>query len=157
MYLKNFKQLPTFICLACLLQSTGVNAAGGAHHPHHIALATGIAWYDSKNSAYLGADYVYSWENGWGIGGFYEEVDGDFDLQVIGLLFSHNFHNGWKLNFGPGIEHKLKKNKNLTLFRVQTGYDWHSGSWSWGPQLTADLIEDDNTTYSAGFSVGYGW
>ena len=39
----------------------------GNHHPHHIALATGISWHDSKNSAYLGADYVYSRENGWGV------------------------------------------------------------------------------------------
>ena len=127
------------------------------HHPHHLALATGISWHDSKNSAYVGADYVHSWENGWGVGVFYEEVSGDFDLQVIGLLISRNFQNGWKLNFGPGVEHKLKKNKNLALFRLQTGYDWHSRHWSWGPQLTVDLIEDGNTTYYAGFSVGYGW
>ena len=133
------------------------NAAEDGHHPHHAALATGVSWHDSKSSVYLGADYVYSWENGWGVGGFYEEVNGDFDLQVIGLLVSRNFHNGWKFNFGPGVERKLDKDKTLALFRLQAGYDWHSGSWSWGPQLTVDLIEDGNTTYYAGFSVGYGW
>ncbi len=127
------------------------------HHPHHVALATGIAWQDSKNSVYLGADYVYSWPSGWGVGGFYEEVDGDFDLQVIGLLFSRKIGHGWKFNFGPGMERKIKKNKNLLLFRLQGGYDWHSGHWSWGPQLTVDLIEDGHTTTYVGFSIGYGW
>lgn len=150
-------RLLIILYLVFSLLSFGVSAAEGDHHPHHVALATGIAWYDSKNSVYLGADYVYSWENGWGVGGFYEEVNGDFELQVIGLLISRNFHNGWKLNFGPGVEHKIEKNKNLALFRVQTGYGWHSGGWSWGPDLTVDLIEDGNTTYYAGFSVGYGW
>ena len=115
------------VCFALILGlvATPITWAAEDSHEgnhHHIALATGISWHDSKNSVYLGADYVYSRENGWGMGGFYEEVNGDFDLQVIGLLFSRNFHNGWKFNFGPGVERKLKKNKNLALFRLQTGY-----------------------------------
>ena len=65
-------------------------------------------------------------------------------------MISRKFHNGWKINFGPGVERKLDKDKTLALFRLQSGYDWHSGSWSWGPHLTVDLIEDDNTTYYAG-------
>ena len=60
--------------LSLLFACFNVQAAEDGHHPHHVALAGGISWHDSKNSAYLGADYVYSWENGWGVGGFYEEV-----------------------------------------------------------------------------------
>ena len=102
---------PCLALLVLVLASANALAAEDGHHPHHVALATGVSWHDSKNSVYLGADYVYSWENGWGVGGFYEEVDGDFNLQVIGLLISRNFHNGWKLNFGPGVERKLVKDK----------------------------------------------
>ena len=143
--------------LSLLFACFNVQAAEDGHHPHHFALAAGMAWHDSKNSEFIGADYIYSWENGWGVGGFYEEVDGDFDLQVIGLLFSRNFKSGWKFIFGPGVERKLDKDKSLALFRLQTGYDWHFGDWSLGPVATIDLIEDGNTTYYAGIAVGYGW
>ena len=145
------------VLASCSQPIWAADAGAEGHHPHHAALATGIAWQNSKSSAYLGADYVYSWPDGWGIGAFYEEVNGDFDLQVIGLLFSRKFGHGWKFNFGPGMERKIKKNKNLYLVRFQVGYDWHAGHWSWGPQLTVDWIEDDNTTTYLGFSVGYGW
>ena len=73
------------------------------------------------------------------------------------IEFSRRFGHGWKFNFGPGTERKIEKNKNLFLFRLQGGYDWHSGHWSWGPQLTVDLIEDGNSTIDVGFSAGYGW
>ncbi len=53
-----------------LLPACSAWAADADHHPHHVALAGGISWHDSKNSVCLGGDYVYSWENGWGVGGF---------------------------------------------------------------------------------------
>ena len=145
------------LLIGSLLPGLAAAAEDGKHHPHHVALATGIAWYDSKTSAYLGADYIYSWSKAWGVGAYYEGVSGDFELQVIGLLFARKFPSGWKFNFGPGVERKLVEGKDLLTFRLQTGYDWHSGHWGWGPQFTVDLIEDGNTTYYLGFSVGYGW
>ena len=77
-----------FLSLLLMTVSTNTWSAGEEHHPHHLAAGTGIAWLDSKSSGYVGVDYIYSWESGWGVGGFYEEVLGDFDLQVWGVLIS---------------------------------------------------------------------
>ena len=151
------KLITVALSLVLWLAACPIQAAEDGHHPNHMAVATGAARYKNDWSAYIGIDYIRSRPDGWGVGGFYEEVDGDFDLQVIGLLFSKNFHNGWKFNFGPGLERKIKKDKYLAVFRSQVGYDWHSGQWSWGPQLTLDLIEDGNSTWYAGISLGYGW
>ena len=145
------------LCLALTAPGNSLAAEDGEHHSNHLAFGGGYAENNNKGSGYYGLDYINYRPDGWGVGGFYEEVDGDFDLQVIGLLFSRKWDSGWKFNFGPGIERKLEKDKYLALLRLQTGYDWHSGHWSWGPAATLDLIEDGNSTWYLGFVVGYGW
>ena len=146
------------LLIALLFTAVPVQASETeGHGHHHVAVGTGAVWLKSKSSVYLGVDYIYSWNERWGAGAYYEEVSGDFDLQVWGLLFNRKFGDGWKFNFGPGIERKIKKDKTLLLFRTQLGYDWHKGHWSFGPVVTVDLIEDGNTTYYAGVAVGYGW
>ena len=140
-----------------LFFSTLLQANEEAHQPHHLAVSGGVGWHESKSSAFLGVDYFYAVSNAWALGGFYEEVNGDFDLQAWGLLAKASWGNGSSLAFGPGYEYKLAKDKTLFLFRVQYGYSWHSGSWSYGPVITADLIEDGKSTYYAGMTVGYSW
>ena len=136
---------------------TQILANEEVHQPHHLALAGGVGWHDSEDSAFLGIDYFYAVSNSWGLGAFYEEVNGDFDLQAWGVLAKASWGHGFSFAFGPGYEYKLAKDKTLFLFRLQGGYSWHFGSWSVGPVITADLIEDGNSTYYAGFTVGYGW
>jgi len=146
-----------FGAVLLLLFSAHVAASEESHHPNHLAVAGGIGWHDSKSSAFLGVDYMHSFANGWGLGAFYEEVNGDFNLQAWGVVAKRSWSNGFSLTFGPGYEYKLDKDKILFLFRFQGGYAWHAGHWSYGPIITADLIEDGNSTYYAGFTVGYGW
>ena len=88
---------------------------------------------------------------------FIEEVRGDFDIRVFGVAFGKYFNNGWKAATGPGIETKLKDNKNLFLWHVTAGYDWHRGNWSYGPIEPVDFIEDASNTFYLGFSVGHGF
>ena len=145
-------------CVASLLFiSTLLHADEEAHQPHHLAVAGGVGWYESKSSAFLGIDYFYAVSNSWALGAFYEEVNGDFDLQAWGVLAKASWGHGFSFAFGPGYEYKLAKDKTLFLFRLQAGYSWHAGSWSVGPVITADLIENGNSTYYAGFTVGYSW
>ena len=153
------KILVPLLAVLGLLLGTSARAAGDGeeHHPHHLAVAFGAARYDNNFSEFLGLDYVNYRPDGWGVGGFYEEVHGDFDLQVWGILFSKKFGHGFKFNFGPGIERKIKKDKLLAIARFQLGYDWHFGHWSIGPIATVDLIESGNTTWYVGAAVGYGW
>ena len=133
------------------------HSAEDDHHPHHVAVAGGAAWHDDKNSAYLGADYVYSFQSGYTAGAFYEEVSGDFDLQAWGVLFGKNFSNGLKFSAGPGAEYKLKKKKTLRLVRTMAGYDWHFGNWSVGPVVSYDFIEDESNTVYMGVAVRFGF
>ena len=143
----------------CLLVFVSASSAASEeiHSTNHLAIAGGVGWHDSESSVFLGMDYVRSVSKLWGLGAFYEEVNGDFDLQAWGLLAKASWENGLSFAFGPGYEYKLAKDKTLFLFRLQGGYSWHSGSWSFGPVVTADLIEDGNSTFYAGFTVGYGW
>jgi hypothetical protein len=94
---------------------------------------------------------------GWGVGAFYEEVNGDFNLQAWGVFAKRSCNNGFSFAFVPGDDYMLVKDKTLFLFRLQGGYSWRSGQWSYGPMLTSDLIEDGNDTRDAGFTVGCGW
>ena len=143
------------LCSAFL--STVALAAEGGHHPHHIAVVGGIAYHDSEESGYLGVEYSYRFSDRWSLGGFYEEVSGDFDLQVLGLVANRHFTSGWKIGAGPGIERKIKKNKDLLLLRLTGGYDWHLGNWSVGPTATYDVIEAGESTGYLGIAVGIGF
>lgn len=148
------------VLVAILSQLASVpiaRSAEGEHHPHHIAVGTGLARHDSKTSVYLGVDYAYRFRNDFAIAVFFEDVRGDFDIQAFGLTFGKYFDNGWKVGTGPGVETKLKRNKNLLLWHVSGGYDWHRGNWSFGPTASFDFIEDSSNTFYFGFAVGYGF
>ena len=116
-----------------------------------------IASHKSETSAFLGIDYLYTFNGPWSAGVFYEEVSGDFDLRAWGVILGHNFGNGWKAGGGIGAEYKIKKDKTLALIHLTTGYDWHFGKWSFGPAATVDFIEDGNQAYYLGVALGYGF
>jgi hypothetical protein len=149
------KRMMVVILVSTLFVQSGF--AGENSHTHHTAIAGGVAWHDSKTSSYVGIDYIYRFKNNWGLGVFYEEVSGDFDVQAWGVSAGRFFDNGFKIGGGIGAEHKIKKNKTLGLVHLTTGYDWHRGNWTYGPIATLDFIEGGEQTYYLGFSLGYGW
>ena len=132
-------------------------AAADGSHPHHVAAAVGVARHNGKNSEFWGADYAYTFSNKVYVLGFYEQVRGEFNISAFGVLVGKHFGHGWKAAIGPGVETKLKSGKNLALLRTTIGYDWHNGSWSYGPVLNYDVIEDASDTLYLGFAVGYGF
>ncbi len=111
-------------------------ASEDGHHPHHIAISGGAAWHNDESSAFLGVDYAYRFTNDYLVGAFAEEVRGDFDIGAFGLILGRYFGDGWKVGTGPGVETKLKNNKNLFLWHESGGYDWHHGNWSFGPVVS---------------------
>ena len=143
------------MCL--LLVANFVQAAGDAHHPHHVALVGGYSWHGNEESVYVGADYVYSFPSGLTLGGFIEDVRGDFDLQAVGVMVGKQFQSGFKISAGPGVEYKIKKDKYLGLVRAMVGYDWKFGSFTVGPALSYDWIEDASNTTYLGLQFGYGF
>lgn len=143
--------------VAHLLGFGAAISADAGEHPHHVAVATGAAWHGSKASTYLGIDYAYTFSNGWSAVVFAEQVRGDFDVAAYGLAIGRVFESGWKVSTGPGIETKLKDDKNLFLWHINVGYDWHFGSWSLGPIASFDSIEDASNTVYLGVSLGYGF
>lgn len=150
-------KLAAVLLLACL-STHEVFAAEGGGHPHHIAVGAGFATYDSKNSTFIGADYVYRFSGGpWAAGLFYEEVSGDFNLQAWGVSGGYFFSNGFKLGAGIGAEYKIDKDKTLALVHITGGYDWHFGNWTLGPTATIDFIENGSRTYYLGVALGYGF
>jgi hypothetical protein len=144
------------VVAAALVAVNPAKAAEDGHHPHHVAAAISMARHNGKNSAAIGLDYAYIFESRFALGVCYEDVRGDFDIQAFGVGFGKFFANGWRFSTGPGIERKLKTDKNLFLWHVTGGYDWHDGNWSFGPQATIDFIQEASTTNYLGFSVGYG-
>jgi hypothetical protein len=130
-------------------------AEESGRHTHHIGIAGGATFHGSESAAYLGFDYVYTFNNGLSAAVFIEQVRGDFDLAAYGLSFGKFFDNGWKVATGPGIETKLKDGRNLFLWHFTAGYDWRFDHWSVGPVASFDFIEDASNTSYVGISVGY--
>lgn len=153
----NVRSTRTTLTLAALILCSGSALAADDGHPHHVAVALGTGWQGSGNSTFAGLDYAYNFEGGNYIGLFYEAARGDFDIDAFGVLFGRHFGDGWKASIGPAIETKLKKDKDLLLVRVQGAYEWHSGSWSYGPVASYDLIEDLTDAFYIGFTLGYGF
>lgn len=131
--------------------------AEDVHHPHHLGVGFGVAGHGSETSGYLGLDYVYRFKNSLAVFLFAEDVSGDFEVQAYGFGIGKYFDSGWKVGAGPGVEKKLKSGKNLNLLHLSAGYDWHKGSWSYGPVANIDFIEQSEDTYYLGWAVGYGF
>lgn len=144
-------------CLAAPVAAPVLAAEEGHHHTHHVAATIGTGWQDSGNSTFAGIDYEFTFDNGNYVGLFWEGARGDFDIDAFGVLFGRKWGDGWKASIGPAIETKLKKDKDLLLVRGQVGFSWHSGSWSFGPTVSYDLIEDLSDAFYIGFAVGYGF
>ena len=146
----------TFIILLTAFH-VSVVPAKEAHHPHHLGVAFGGAGHGSETSGFLGLDYMYRFKNDVAAFLFFEGVSGDFEVEAYGAGIGKYFDSGWKISAGPGVEKKLKSGENLNLFHVSTGYDWHSGHWSYGPTATVDFIEQSHDTYYLGWTFGYGF
>ena len=154
--LQNNTRQSCALTLIAMLPSLAQSAEDG-HHSHHLAASVTLARHGGKTSSGIGVDYAYVFESGFAIAGYFEDVRGDFDVQAYGLAFGRFFDNGFKASTGPGIETKLKSNKNLFLWHLTAGYDWHSGNWSYGPIVTYDFISDASNTVYLGFGIGYGF
>ncbi len=150
--MKRLLTVSTLVLLICVPAHSA-----DEHHPHHVGVTGGIAGHDSKASGFIGLEYSYRFKNDWAALVFTEQVRGDFDVDLFGIGAIKHFANGFKIAAGPGVERKIKKNKTLFLIHVGVGYDWHSGSWSYGPVVAIDFIEDSNQVYYAGFGFGYGF
>lgn len=150
-------QLVLLTLLVGALHAPGAFAAEDGAHPHHVAVGAGAARHNGKNAFAWGADYSYTFDNKVFLGGFYEQVRGDFNINAFGALVGKKFGHGWQAGIGAGVETKLKSGKNLALIRTQIGYDWHFGNWSFGPGLTYDIIEDASDTVYLGVAFGYGF
>lgn len=132
---------------------------GGGHHHHHVAVAGGGAFKGEtpKSAFFLGVDYEYRINATLGLGGYYEETLGDFDLQAFGVLFFVHPTDGLKLAAGAAVERKFGEQKNKALIRLQVAYDFQAGDVSFGPVPAWDLIEDQSNVVYVGFGVGFGF
>lgn len=155
------KSTPTILVLFALAvhawSAPDALAADDGNRPQHLAATAGIARHNGKHSEFWGVDYAYTFSNQVYLLGFYEQVRGEFDISAYGLQVGKRFGSRWSVGVGPGIETKLKSGEKLALLRTTIGYGWHRGSWSYGPILSYDIIEDVSDTLYLGFTVGFGF
>ena len=132
---------------------------GHAAHRHHLAAAGGAAFKAEKPKSawFLGVDYEYRLNPSLGLGAYYEETLGDFDLQALGVMLFFHPTDSLKLGVGAAVERKFGERKNKALIRFQAAYDFHSGSVTYGPMAAWDLIEDQSNVVYVGFGVGFGF
>lgn len=152
------------LALLLALAPTGALADDDAHgghddHRHHLAVALGGAFKNEapKSALFVGVDYEYRINPTWGVGGYYEETIGDFDLQALGLLVYVHPTDGLKLAVGLAVERKFGTTKDKALVRLMAAYDWHVGQVTMGPMVAWDLIEDQTNVVYAGFGLGFGF
>ena len=156
--------LGSMLLLASVLlaAATPAVAADGGHHDphhHHLAVAGGVAHKAEKPKSawFLGVDYEYRLNATVGLGAYYEETLGDFDLQALGVMLFVHPTDGLKLGVGAAVERKFGESKNKALIRLQVAYDFHAGSVTYGPMAAWDLIEDQSNVVYVGFGVGFGF
>ena len=146
------------VAAALLVAAISSAHAAGADHPHHLAVVGGYATKSSgKEAAFVGIEYEYRLSDLWGIGGYAETTWGDFDLEALGLIATLHPGGGWKVLGGLGIERKLGTKKDKLLGRLGVGYDFHVGSFSIGPLIAVDFIEDFSEVYYLGLAAGVGF
>ena len=92
-----------------------------------------------------------------GIGAYYEETYGDFELGAAGVLLVAHPVGGLKLGLGGGLERKLAGGKKKALIKTLVGYDFHVGKLSIGPMAALDFIEDHTHVFYAGIALGIGF
>jgi hypothetical protein len=126
-------------------------------HPHHVSVPFGAVFKSSEIATFSGLEYEYRINDHIGMGGFYEEVFGQIDLQAFGLLFNYHPDNSWKLSGGPAVERKLGSSENKFLVKLAVGYDFHAGNWSFGPTAAVDFVEDNHQVGYLGWTIGYGF
>ena len=149
------------LALAFLAIPAPVPAAddGHADHRHHLAVAGGVAYKAEKPKSawFLGLDYEYRLNPTLGLGAYYEETLGDFDLQALGVMLFVHPTDGLKLGVGAAVERKFGENKRKALIRLKAAYDFHAGSVTWGPMAAWDLIEDQSNVVYVGIGIGFGF
>lgn len=135
------------------------HAGGHDPHHHHLAVAGGAAFKAEKPKSawFLGVDYEYRFNPKIGLGGYYEETLGDFNLQALGIMLFFHPTESLKLAAGGGVERKLGGGHDKALIRFQVAYDFHAGQVTYGPMAAWDLIEDQSNVVYVGFGVGFGF
>ena len=147
------------LTLAILALANPLRAADAGHHDHHhhVAVAGGGAFKGEKPKSawFLGLEYEYRFNPSIGLGAYYEETLGDFDLQAFGVMFLVHPTKGLKLGVGAAVERKFGDRKNKALIRLQVAYDFHVGQITLGPMAAWDLIEDQTNVAYVGFGLGF--
>lgn len=115
-----------------------------------------------------GAEYGYSFMDGYAAGVFFDRAEGDVRSSVVGLAFWARLVKGLGLMFGPGVEyldeahveegdegaHGEEGSKRHFLARVGLGYSFHVGKrYTIFPVVHADFV-DQHIVWVTGVNFG---
>ena len=152
---RDTKKCGAAVVLCFGLIANYAHAAEDSYPAHEVAVATGVAWNDSKSANFAGIEYEYRKSAKWGFGGLYETTWRGFDLEIVAAQVNYYPTQDWRLFAGAGVERKLKVRKNKALARFGAGYLIPVGKVVITPLLYIDWVEDNSTVTYLGFSVGF--
>lgn len=103
----------------------------------------------------VGLDYLYRFNEHWGVGAFIDLAAGGMKTRVLGAGLDFHPIEAVFLFVGPGVE--WVDGESQGLIRVGTGYEIELGErLSTGPALYIDFLEDGEFAWVAGVLLSYG-
>jgi hypothetical protein len=121
-------------------------------HGNSVELFLGNTHEDGEDGFSFGLSYEYRLNELFGIGGFLEHADGDFDKWIVGLPLYIHPYRGFRFLVAPGLEREDSENE--FLFRTGVSYEFEFGSWAIAPEFNVDFVDGDEALV---YGVSFGW
>jgi hypothetical protein len=119
---------------------------------HSLELFLGNTHEDGEDGFSVGLVYEYRLDELFGIGGFLEHADGDFDKWIVGLPLYIHPYKGFRFLVAAGLENE--DNENEFLFRTGVSYEFEFGSWAIAPEFNVDFVDGDEALV---YGVSFAW
>jgi len=103
----------------------------------------------------VGVDYLYRFDEHWGVGAFLDFAAGGLKSRVVGAGLDYHPIEPVFLFVGPGVE--WVEGDSQGLVRVGGGYEFEVGERvSLGPAAYVDFLEDGEFAWIVGAVLSYG-
>ena len=149
------------LALPALAQTPGHEGHDHHEHRNEFGLANMAVYLASEGEVAPGwhAHWVrYLGHSDFGVGMGYEIVLDDHRHQNLSVVGSYRITDAWSITAAPGISLHENWQQDVSLgLHLETAYEWDWGPFHIGPMLELAFGNAEDTHYSVGLHIGYGF
>jgi len=148
MKIKYLNNIPRKLIASCIiLFSTNIVLAEEVEiiefENNSVELFLGGTHADEEGTDFsIGLAYERRLTEKFGVGGFIEHTKPEIWIFAVPIIF--HVTEPWKIFIAPGLEREDSNNEFLV--RLGNAYMFDMGSWSLGPELSFDFVDDEVKT-----------